>query len=412
MALSKEIVELERINLAKVTSTYKEIGRGAYGIVIEVCIHGTLRCAAKEVHSNFVDNVSSQEFEITKKTFLTECVNASRMLHPNVVQVLGIHYPTPESKLPWLVMELMECNLKDFLQRNLDQNKVPLYTKLSILVDICQGLEFLHGQDIIHRDLSSNNVLLTKHSVAKIGDLGVAKALGQNLIKTHTQVPGTPHFMPPEALSVKPRYGKSVDVFSVGCIALHTLSHQWPIPKDQVQLDSSYAMKPITEVDRREEYLPWCNPDGLKQLVVKCLHNNPNYRPTISVICAEMKKLRASVENQFPLAKANTVELLDAVQQGKVKIQDLNRDIKTQVGNTEKKVLELENHLVKLQQLQQQNSTLNQQDTLELQHHQSMHEKIEVLNSIVEKWKEELADLVKFQESDHVRIKPTVYMYV
>ena len=402
--LSKGMAELERINLAKVITTDKVIGRGAYGIVIEVCVHGTL-CAAKEVHSNFINNVSPQEFEVTKKTFLKECVNASRVLHPNVVQMLGIHYPTPEAKLPWLVMELMESSLKDFLHRNLDQNKVPLYTKLSILVDICQGLEFLHGQDIIHRDLSSNNVLLTKHCVAKIGDLGVAKAVGQNLI-THTQVPGTPHFMPPEALSVKPRYGKPVDVFSVGCIALHAMSHQWPIPKDQVQLDSSYTMKPITEVDRREEYLPRCNPDALKQLVEKCLHNNPNYRPTISVICAEMKKLRASVESQFPLAKANTIELLNTVQQGEVDIQTLNKDIKAQVGNTEKKVLELENHLVKLQQLyhsQQQNSKLNQRhnSALKLQNHQHIHEKIDVLNSIVEKWKQEL----KFQETDHVRSK-------
>ena len=132
-----------------------------------------------------------------------------------MVQVLGIHYPSPEAKLPWLVMELMEFSLKDFLQRSLDQNKLPLYTKLSILVDICQGLEFLHGQDIIHRDLSSNNVLLTKHNVAKIADLGVAKAIEHNPMKTHTQAPGTPHFMAPEALSVTPQYGKPVDIFSV-----------------------------------------------------------------------------------------------------------------------------------------------------------------------------------------------------
>ena len=386
------VVELERINLAKVTSTDKVIGRGSYGRVIEVCVHGTL-CAAKEVHSNFVDDVSTQEFERTKETFLAECVNASRILHPNLVQVLGIHYPTPEAKLPWLVMELMEFSLKDFLQRNVEQNKIPLYTKLSILVDISQGLEFLHDQGIIHRDLSSNNVLLTKHVVAKIGDLGVAKAIEQNLIKTHTQVPGTPHFMPPEALSVKPRYGKPVDVFSVGCVALHTMSHQWPIPKDQVQLDSSYAMKPISEVDRREEYLSWCNPDALRQLVEKCLHNNPNYRPTISIVCADLKKLRADVESQVPLAKSNTVELLDVVQQGEVNVQSLNKEIKTQIGNTEEKVLELENVLVKLQQLyhsQQENNT-----ALEQQNHQNIHENIEVLTLIVEKWKQELAALLK-----------------
>ena len=80
-------------------------------------------------------------------------------------------------------------------------------------------------------------------------------------------------------------------------------------------------MTPVTEADRREEYLLCCNPDVLKQLVKTCLNNNPNHRPIISDVCTELKKIRASVENQVPLAKANTVELLDAVQQGEVKIE-------------------------------------------------------------------------------------------
>ena len=50
-------------------------------------------------------------------------------------------------------------------------------------------------------------------------------------MKTHTRKPGTTHFMPPETLN-KPRYGKPVDVFSLGCVALHVISHQWPEPKD------------------------------------------------------------------------------------------------------------------------------------------------------------------------------------
>ena len=393
------VADLEQVNVVKVTSTDRVIGSGSYGKVIEVYVHGTL-CAAKELHSNFVDNVSPQEFVKTKKAFVNECVHASRILHPNVVQVLGIHYPTPEAKLPWLVMELMECSLQEFLRRNLERDncKLPLYTKLSILVDISQGLEFLHGQNVIHRDLSSNNVLLTKHNVAKIADLGVAKVIEQNLKKTYTQIPGTPHFMPPEALSVKPRYGKPVDVFSVGCVALHTMSHQWPIPKDQVQLDSSYTMKPITEVDRRAEYLSWCNPDALKKLVERCLHNNPNYRPTISEVSAELKNLRASVENQVPLAKANAVELLNAVQQGEVRIQTLNKEIGAQVGNTERKVLELEKQFVQLQQLycsQWKDNTSEQQSAVEQRSHQNIHEKIVVVSSIIEKWKQEIAALIQ-----------------
>ncbi|XP_065915142.1 uncharacterized protein [Dysidea avara] len=391
--------QLERLKLTNVTSTSKIIGKGAYGRVIEVYVHGTL-CAAKEVHSSLVDNVLPQEFEGTKKAFFTECVNASRILHPNVVQMLGIHYPTRQAKLPWLVMEMMEFSLKMFLEK-FDRDKVPVCTKLSILVDVSQGLEFLHGQNVVHRDLSSNNVLLTKHCVAKIADLGVAKVIEHNRMKTHTQAPGTPHFMPPEALSVKPRYGKPVDVFSVGCIALHAMSHQWPVPKDQVQLDSMYAMKLNTEVDRREEYLSWCDPDSLKLLVEMCLDNNPNHRPVISVVCAELKKLRNSVESQVSLAKASTIELLDAVQKGEVQMQILNEEMSRHKAHTEGKLLELEQQKVQLHQqlsqLQQLYSTLKQQNNaLEQQNRESTiakDQQIEVLNIVAEKQKKEIADL-------------------
>ena len=63
--------------------------------------------------------------------------------------------------------------------------------------------------------------------------------------------------MPPEALSVKPRYGKPVDVFSLGCVACHVISHQWPEPKDRVA-ELEDGMIAFTEMQRREEYLEVC----------------------------------------------------------------------------------------------------------------------------------------------------------
>ena len=275
--------ELERLKLTYVRTAGREIGRGAYGRVFEVYVYGT-SCAAKEVHSNLIDNVSFRDFEAVKHTFLTECINSSRIHHPNVVQVLGIYYPTPQAKLPWLVMELMDTSLKCFLEKYA-REKVPHHFKLSILVDIAQGLEFLHGQDIIHRDLSSNNVLLTKRGlVAKISDLGVAKVIQQNKMKTQTQTPGTLHFMPPEALLNKPRYGKPVDLFSLGCITLHVLTHKWPEPKEQVQIDPvTYTMTALTEVQRREDYLRLCSSPPFKRLAESCLQ--PTRKTSRNLIC-------------------------------------------------------------------------------------------------------------------------------
>ena len=195
--------------------------------------------------------------------------------------MLGIYYPTPQAKLPWFVMELMQTSLKGFLEKY-EQGKVPLHFKLSMLVDVAQGLEFLHGQDIIHRDLSSNNVLLTKNLTAKIADLGVAKVIQENKMQT----PGTPHFMPPEALKSKPHYGKPVDVFSLACVALQVMSHQWPEPKDRVSEDT---MTVLTEIQRRDEYITFCTQPALKELIELCLHNKPEQRPEISTVC-EIKR--------------------------------------------------------------------------------------------------------------------------
>ena len=123
--------QLERLKLTNVKSTGVLIGRGAYGRVIQIYVHGTL-CAAKEVHSILVEQVTARESEVTKQTFLSECVKASRVLHPNVVQMLGIYYPSPEAKLPWLVMELMDTSLRCFLEQY-SVEKVPQHVKLSIL---------------------------------------------------------------------------------------------------------------------------------------------------------------------------------------------------------------------------------------------------------------------------------------
>ena len=225
--------QLKRLQLSEVTRTSsRELGRGSYAIVFEVMVHGT-PCAAKEVHPILMSAQS-------RENFYAECVRSSQLLHPNIVQFIGIYYPNPNAELPWLVMELMYTNdVTDLVEKQGKEKKdIPLHFKMSILVDVCQGLRFLHSKNIAHRDLSSNNVLLTKHLVAKIGDLGMAKViLGDS--QRHTVAPGTQVFMPPEALADdEATYDVTIDVFSLGCVCLHVISMQWPMPKAMKQLDS------------------------------------------------------------------------------------------------------------------------------------------------------------------------------
>ena len=114
-------------------------------------------------------------------------------------------------------------------------------TKLSIIHDVMLGLRYLHTRIpiIIHRDLSSNNILISKGMEGKIGDLGMAHLVDPTRQSQMTKAPGTVDFMPPKALapSGSVRYKRELDVFSFGCVMLHTLSHQWPTPSEPIVTD-------------------------------------------------------------------------------------------------------------------------------------------------------------------------------
>ena len=230
---------LQDLTLEDVIPQSKELGRGAYRKVFTVN-HVGLPCAAKEIHSLLLDGVSAEEKKAIKDGFIRECYHSSLVRHPNIVQFMGVYY-TERSDLPIMVMELMDTSLTSFIEKNL--SKIAVETKLSILQHVSLGLSHLHARRpaVVHRDLSSNNVLLTSHLVAKISDLGTAKMIRADSKQTKsrlTTAPGTLHFMPPEAVEEDdPVYGTPVDVFSFGGIALHLFSEEWPTPSGPKKRD-------------------------------------------------------------------------------------------------------------------------------------------------------------------------------
>ena len=282
--------------LRNVVITGRELGSGSYGRVIEVSVREKLY-AAKEIHPELLKDVSIQEYEAAKKSFLQECFTCKQIHHPNIVQMLGVYYPKSDTAgLPLLVMELMDMSLTQFLKnKQLQEEEVSFSTKISILVDVAAGLQYLHSQNILHRDLSSNNILLTNDLIAKIADLGVAKVVKQsNYSKSKgylTRAPGTIIFMPHEALQATSDYSKPVDVFSLACVTLHVMSSQWPMPTSQVVLVGK-RMKAYTEVERRQDYLKYCKPPDLQELVKSCLHHIPKKRPEISQVYMELTKIK------------------------------------------------------------------------------------------------------------------------
>ena len=281
----------------------EELGRGSYGRVFRVEYLGS-SCAAKEIHSILISATKAEEKKAIKDNFMRECHHCSLINHPNIVKFIGIYYnkpSDPRSDLPIMVMELMDTSLKTFIEKN--QSNIAMEMKLSILQDVSLGLSYLHGRcpAIIHRDLSSNNVLLNSRGglVAKISDLGTAKMIRADSKQTKsrlTTAPGTLHFMPPEALDEEdPIYGTPVDVFSFGGIALHLFSEKWPTPSSHVKRDpNTKKMVSLSEVERRQQYLDTMTIEAavLKEMVMRCLDVDPDQRPPIQEVSKMIKSLK------------------------------------------------------------------------------------------------------------------------
>jgi len=284
----------------------EDIGRGAYGRVYSVNYEGLL-CAAKEVHSLLLELETKQNRQVMKDRFLCECQHCNALRHPKLVRFLGIFYPPKNSfGIPSMVMEMMDESLCEYIEnlaKNLPSNtSQELVTKGSILLDVAEGLCFLHAQNpsVIHRDLSPKNILLKRGKagevlVAKIADLGVARIVqvdNSNTQKKLTKAPGTLHFMPPESLKDDPKYDTSLDVFSYGAIMLFMGSHKWPTPTELVECDpNTDKLIAYTEVQRRQKYLDSMPEETfcLRPLIMSCLDNKPALRPSMEAVSRTIK---------------------------------------------------------------------------------------------------------------------------
>ena len=305
---------LRRFELHGVRDTGREVGHGSYAVVKELEYHG-LKCVGKKIHSILFESATPHEKAAMLERFAGECELLSGLHHPCIVQFLGVWFEHG-SRLPVLVMEHLHTTLSACLER---YGVLPEEISYGILRDVALGLRYLHERSppIIHRDLSANNVLLTSNMNAKLSDLGVAKILNLTPARmtqmTQTKAPGTPCYMPPEALIAKPKYTSKIDIYSYGVLIIHTLCGRWPFPEDAFRPDprNQGAIIPVSEVERRAEYLQEIGNDHLLMAVIcQCLSNAPVRRPETPVLLDRVNTILSALSQPF----TNRVEMLQQLQ--------------------------------------------------------------------------------------------------
>ena len=206
--------------------------------------------------------------------------------HPCIVKFLDT---LDKSKSPVLLIERMWISLTEFLNsKQLNDHKE------SILHDAASGLHYIHEKGIIHCDLSGDSIWLTENMRAKLSDFGRATFSQQNIVRYS---PENLDHIPPEVFehNSKAHYSNKVDVFSFGCVIIHTFTRERPIPDFDKYVEISETGKYIkhSEISRRSVCLQKLkNTYSIKfyDIVLTCLQDNPDQRPTAAVLLSSFEK--------------------------------------------------------------------------------------------------------------------------
>ena len=275
------------------------LGHGSYGAVYKAKCD-QLPCAAKVLHLTIVDP-SNHDLGAVKimDRFSQECALLESIRHPNIVQYLAMTLD-PESRLPVLLMELLDESLTKMLERS--QQSLAYYIQVDICHDVALAIAYLHSNNIIHRDLSSNNVLIIAGRRAKVTDFGMSKLAGAApTMTTLTMCPGTLAYMPPEALREPPKYTKKLDCFSEGVIMIQVCTRQWPEPGPRTQLvpdsrsPTGTMEMPVLETERRKNHIDLISPmHALLPMAMECLKYDERERPSSEELCQRLAGLKDS----------------------------------------------------------------------------------------------------------------------
>ncbi|SPO02772.1 probable protein kinase CHM1 [Cephalotrichum gorgonifer] len=228
MARLREVVSKDDPNLSY--SKQKKIGQGASGSVYVAKIkEGAPSAIARDVlrQQGPRAQVAIKQMDLAhqprKELIVNEIMVMRDSRHRNIVNFLDAFLRNNNAEL-WVVMEFMEGGaLTDVIDNNPTITEDQIST---ICLETCRGLQHLHSQKIIHRDIKSDNVLLDARGNVKITDFGFCAKLTETKSKRATMV-GTPYWMAPEVVKQK-EYGPKVDIWSLGIMAIEMIESEPP----------------------------------------------------------------------------------------------------------------------------------------------------------------------------------------
>ncbi|XP_065180499.1 tripartite motif-containing protein 2-like isoform X1 [Sycon ciliatum] len=368
-ALGLNQAEVPYLGTLDVNETEDELGRGSFAVVYKSKWCG-LKVAAKALHSILIDR-RNQGRDVVLHDFGAEIARMARLRHPHLCPIFGVGMV---GTTPAIVVELMSDTLETM---SVGARRQDLLQLMRYIEHTAAGLRYLHSIPMVHRDLKPSNVLVA-NSVAKITDFGVSKLLPsvadqfREAAQSMTRQPGTPLFMPPEALqeteSGRARYDLSLDVFSFGVTAMSVLSGVMPSIELMFAARSRQAadgsLVAIPELERRRADFARI-PDGhpLKDLLRRCLADPPARRPDAVEIhefvqgvvqfLSSLPQTASPLEESLGASAGLVTTILDTVRSVSTAVRDLStsqQQLGTRLENLSAQVEVTNNRMTQVQQ--------------------------------------------------------------
>lgn len=228
--------------------------------------------------------------------FRVEAQSAASLIHPNIVNVYDVG---EDDGLYYIVMELIEgITLKNYIEK---KGKLSVKETISIAIQIANGIECAHNNQIVHRDIKPQNIMISREGKVKVTDFGIARAASANTINGNAM--GSVHYISPEQAAGRYVDEKS-DIYSLGITMFEMLTGRVPFDGESTV---TIALKHIqNNVPSVKSLIPDV-PVSMEKIVLKCTQNKVEKRyPKISLLISDLK--RALTEPNVDFVQLNETE--------------------------------------------------------------------------------------------------------
>ena len=277
------------------------LGKGGMGVVYRAQDQKLKRpVALKVLKPELTDNPDRL------RRFLQEARSAAALQHPAIAQVYDIDEVDGTT---FIAMEYVEGETVSSL---ISKRELDLTGSVEIALQVSEGLSKAHDSKIIHRDIKSDNIMVTRDGHAKLLDFGLAKLLEPRAEESGTQtwpnqtrtqtlgqtmagtILGTIAYMSPEQARGQ-ELSYSSDIFSLGIVLYEMVTGELPF-KGESPLDTMHAIafdevRPVTVIRKNL-------PPELHRIVARCLRKRPEDRyPNSSALASDLKRLKSDIES-------------------------------------------------------------------------------------------------------------------